>query len=74
MKLVTAIIQPDKPEAVHEALLKAGVFRITVNRCTGRGQAQEPELYRGQAVAPDRLPKVRVDVACNDEFVEKAVA
>ncbi|MDA1085509.1 MAG: P-II family nitrogen regulator [Verrucomicrobia bacterium] len=74
MKLVTAIIQPERLEAVREALLKAEVFRITVNRCTGRGQAQETELYRGQAVAPDLLPKVRLDIACNDEFVEKAVA
>lgn len=74
MKLVTAIIQTDKLEAVREALLQAEVYRITVNRCTGRGQAQETDLYRGQAVAPDLLPKVRVDIACNDDFVEKAVA
>ncbi len=73
MKLVTAIIQPDRVEQVREALLKAEIFRITVSRCTGRGQAQETDLYRGQEVAPDLLPKVRLDIACNDEFVEKAI-
>lgn len=73
MKLVTAIIQPDRVEQVREALLKAEIFRITVSRCTGRGQAQETDLYRGQEVAPDLLPKVRLDIACNDAFVEIAI-
>ena len=73
MKLVTAIIQPDRVENVREALLKAEIYRITVSRCTGRGQAQETDLYRGLEVAPDLIPKVRLDVACNDEFVELAI-
>ena len=74
MKLVTAVIQPDKLEKVREALLKAEIFRITVSRCTGRGQAQETDLYRGLEVAPDLIPKVRLDIACNDEFVEPAIS
>lgn len=73
MKLITAIVQPDRVEKVREALLKAEIFRITVSRCTGRGQAQETDLYRGQEVAPDLLPKVRIDIACNDKFVEVAI-
>ncbi len=46
MKLVTAIIQPDKLEEVREELIKAEIYRITVSRCTGRGRAEETDLYR----------------------------
>lgn len=76
MKLVTAIIQPDKLEAVRQSLIDAEISRLTVSRCTGHGQEMsgEGDLYRGQAVVPDLLAKVRLDVACNDEFVEVAVA
>lgn len=73
MKLVTAIIQPDRLEAVREALIRAEIQRITVSRCTGRGRAQDTDIYRGQEVAPDLLPKGRVDIACNDDFVSRAV-
>jgi len=74
MKMVTAIIQPDKLDQVREALIKAEIYRITVSRVTGRGRAEEVDLYRGAEVAPDLIPKVRLDVACNEEFVEPAIA
>ena len=74
MKLVTAIIQPDKLDEVREALVAAEITRITVSRCAGRGRAEEEELHRGQTIAPNLIPKVRVDIACNDAFVEIAVA
>jgi nitrogen regulatory protein P-II 1 len=70
MKLVTAIIQPDRLDAVREALVQAEITRITVSRCSGRGRAEGVALYRGQALAPELLPKVRLDIACNDEFVD----
>ncbi len=77
MKLITAVIQPDKLDEVREALLAADITRITVSRCTGHGRAQggvaTEELYRGQSVAPNLLPKVRLDIACNDAFVEITV-
>lgn len=77
MKLVTAIIQPDRLDQVREALIDAEITRITVSRCTGHGRAQRgvgaEELYRGQQVMPDLLAKVRLDIACNDEFVETTV-
>ena len=72
MKLVTAIIQPDKLDAVHQALMEAEVFRITVSRVTGHGRHLEEDLYRGSTVTPNLIPKVRLDIACNDEFVEVA--
>ena len=74
MKLVVAIIQPDMLNQVREALIKAEITRITVSRCTGRGKVSgDTFLYRGQQVAPALMPKVRLDVACNDEYVDTAV-
>lgn len=70
MKLITAIIQPDKIDAVYEALIKKDITRITVSRCTGHGQKLEEELYRGQEVGIDLSPKVRIEIACNDDFVD----
>lgn len=73
MKLITAIIQPDKLDAVREALLKAKITRITVYRVTGHGrQRGEETLYRGELVAPTLIPKIRIDIACNDEMVRPA--
>ncbi len=73
MKLVTAIIQPDKLDQVRESLIEAEIFRITVSRCTGRGRAEEADLYRGQEIVPALVSKIRLDIACNDEFVEVAI-
>jgi len=70
MKLITAIIQPDKLDEVREALIGAEITRITVSRVTGHGRQVEEELYRGQKFAPTLIPKVRLDIACNDEYVE----
>ena len=70
MKLITAIIQPDKLDEVREALISAEITRITVSRVTGHVRQVEEELYRGQKIAPTLIPKVRLDIACNDEFVE----
>lgn len=70
MKLITAIIQPDKLDEVRDALITNGITRITVTRVSGRGRQEEDEVYRGQAVALDLIPKVRFDIACNDECVQ----
>jgi nitrogen regulatory protein P-II 1 len=73
MKLIIAIIQPDKLDEVHQALIAAEIFRITVSRVTGHGQQEDPELYRGEEVAPSLIPKVRLEIAVNDAFVEPTV-
>ena len=70
MKIVTAIIQPDKLDEVREALIAAEITRITVSRVTGHGREAEKDLYRGAEVMPNLFPKVRLDIACNDEFVD----
>ena len=74
MKLVIAIIQPDCLDQVREALLAVDIPRITVMRCSGRARPDaSPELFRGQAVAPALEGRVRIEIACNDEFVDPAI-
>ncbi len=73
MKLIVAIIQPDKLDEVHQALMEAEIFRITVSRVTGHGQQLDPEIYRGEEVAPSLIPKVRLEIAVNDAFVTPTV-
>ncbi len=73
MKLITAVIQTDKLDQVREALIKAEITRITVSRVTGHGQQEDIDIYRGQEVAPNLIPKIRLDVAVNDAFVDITV-
>jgi nitrogen regulatory protein P-II 1 len=74
MKLIVAIIQPDKLDEVHQALIGAEIFRITVSRVTGHGRQEDPELYRGEEVVPSLIPKVRLEIAVNEAFVEPTIA
>lgn len=73
MKMITAIIQPDKLDAVREALIAAEITRITVSRVTGHGRQENIELYRGQRVTPNLIPKVRIEIAVNDAFVQPTI-
>ncbi|MCB4757150.1 MAG: P-II family nitrogen regulator [Elusimicrobia bacterium] len=70
MKLITAIIQTEKLDEVREALIAAEITRITVSRVSGHGRQEGESLYRGQKVIPNLIPKIRLDIACNDEFVD----
>lgn len=72
MKLITAIIQPDKLDAVREALIAAEISRITVSRVTGHGRQADEDIYRGQSFTPNLINKIRLEIACNDDFVERA--
>jgi nitrogen regulatory protein P-II 1 len=72
MKLITAIIQPDKLDAVREALIAAEITRITVSRVTGHGRQADEDIYRGQSFTPNLINKIRLEIACNDDFVERA--
>lgn len=70
MKLITAIIQEDRLDQVREALIEAEITRITVSRVSGHGQQMGEDLYRGKKVIPNLIPKVRLDIAVNDSFVD----
>lgn len=73
MKLITAIIQENKLDEVREALIDAEITRITVTRASGHGQQHGEEIYRGQKIVPNLLPKIKIDIAVNDAFVDITV-
>jgi len=74
MKLVIAIIQPHKLEAVKTELETVGVNLMTVTNVVGQGrQKGVTEIYRGAKEAGGLLNKIRLDIAVNDEFMEPAI-
>jgi nitrogen regulatory protein P-II 1 len=73
MKLITAIIRDTKLDQVREALIDAEITRITVSRVSGHGQQMGEEIYRGKRVVPNLVPKVRLEIAVNEEFVDITV-
>jgi len=74
MKLIIAIIQPSKLEAVKAALTEVEVFRLTVMDCQGFGrQKGQTEVYRGHEFAVNLLRKVQLQIAVNEDFVEPTI-
>jgi nitrogen regulatory protein P-II 2 len=74
MKLVTAIIKPFKLDDVREALSEIGVQGVTVTEVKGFGrQKGHTELYRGAEYVVDFLPKVKLEVAINDDLAERVI-
>lgn len=74
MKLVSAVIKPFKLDDVREALSGAGVQGITVTEVKGFGrQKGHTELYRGAEYVVDFLPKVKIEVAVDDDQLDRVV-
>ena len=73
MKMIVAVIKPEKLDAVRQALIDADISRVTVSRVTGHGRQENIDLYRGQEVTPDLITKVRLEIAVNDDFVDPAI-
>ena len=74
MKKIEAIIKPFKLDDVKEALVEADISRITVSEVKGHGRQQgHTELYRGNEYVVEYLPKIKIEIVVNDEFVEKAI-
>ncbi|MCP5367762.1 MAG: P-II family nitrogen regulator [Hyphomicrobiales bacterium] len=74
MKLITAIVKPFKLDDVREALSVVGVQGMTVSEVKGFGrQKGQAEIYRGAEYTVNFVPKVKVEVAANDEMVEAIV-
>lgn len=75
MKLVIAIIQPHKLDAVKKELEAVEVNLMTVTNVLGQGrQKGHTEIYRGAKEAGGLINKVRLDIAINDDFVEPTIA
>jgi len=74
MKLVVAIIRPDKVGEVLEALFRAEVTGLTISRVQGHGGERETvQNYRGTTVKMELTEKVRLDIGVSDHFVERTV-
>lgn len=74
MKLVTAIIKPFKLDDVREALSEVGIQGITVTEVKGFGrQKGHTELYRGAEYVVDFLPKIKLEIAIDDENVDTTI-
>ncbi|MDA3821534.1 MAG: P-II family nitrogen regulator [Bacteroidales bacterium] len=73
MKLIHAIIREAQLDEVREALIAAEITRITVSKVSGHGQQHHEEFHRGQKVIPTLIPKIKIEIAVNDEFVDLTV-
>ena len=73
MKLILAIIRESKLDEVRESLIENEITRITVVRVSGHGQQIDEDIYRGKRVVPNLIPKVKIEIAVNDAFVDITV-
>ena len=74
MKLIIAYIQPHKLEDVKKALYEAQVHKMSVTNALGCGeQLGYEESYRGIKFEVTLLKKVRLEIAVNEDFVQKTI-
>jgi len=74
MKIITAIIKPFKLDDVRQSLGEIGVQGLTVSEVKGFGrQKGHTELYRGAEYVVDFLPKVKLEIAVDDDLVDQAI-
>ncbi len=74
MKLIMAIIQPHRLDAVREALSELGVHGMTVSEVRGFGrQRGHTEIYRGAEYAIHYVPKVKLEIVVDDAMVERTM-
>jgi len=72
MKLVIAYIQPDRLHHVKKALTDVGVARMSVSNSLGCGQQRGfTETYRGTEFEVQLLKKTRLEIAVNDDYLER---
>ena len=73
MRLIIAIVREEKIDEVRQALIDAEITRITVSRVSGHGRSMDAEIYRGNKVMPNLVPKMKIEIAVNDAFVKITV-
>ena len=74
MKLITAYIQPHKLKDVKKALYKNEVYKISVTNALGCGEQKGyHESYRGVQFEVNLLKKVRLEIAVNEDYVERTI-
>ncbi len=74
MKKIEAFIQPEQFEAVKKELFAAQVFKMSVTHVRGCGQQMGyTESFRGQVVDVNLLPKIKLEIAVNEDFVQPTI-
>jgi nitrogen regulatory protein P-II 1 len=74
VKLIVAVVRPEKLPEVLEALFKAEVRGLTLSRAQGHGgETEQVETYRGSTVKMELVDKVRLDIGVSDPYVEITV-
>ncbi|MFY0678243.1 MAG: P-II family nitrogen regulator [Neptuniibacter sp.] len=74
MKLITAVIKPFKLDDVRESLSEIGIQGVTVTEVKGFGrQKGHTELYRGAEYVVDFLPKIKMEIAVDEEMVDQVI-
>ncbi len=74
MKLVVAIVRPEKGNDVLEALFRSDVQGLTISRVQGHGgETEKVESYRGTTVKVELQEKLRFEIGVSDHFVEPTV-
>jgi nitrogen regulatory protein P-II 2 len=74
MKIVMAVIKPFKLDEVRDSLTKIGVQGLTVTEVKGYGrQKGHTEIYRGAEYAVSFLPKIKLEIACTSDQVDKVI-
>ena len=75
MKLIVAYIKPEKLNSVKQALFEKEIFKMSVTNALGCGEEHGyHEMYRGVDIEVNLLKKVRIEIAVNEEFMEKAIS
>lgn len=74
MKMVTAIIKPFRLDDVQDALSDIGITGMTITEVKGYGrQKGHTEIYRGAEYIVDFIPKIKLEVAVEDDLVDKVL-
>ena len=74
MKLIIAYIQPERLNSVKQALYEREVYKMSVTNALGCGEQKGyHENYRGSDIEVNLLKKVRIEIAVNEEFVERTI-
>ena len=75
MKLITAVVKPQRVHAIKDALHEAGISGITVTQVDGFGlQKGHTEVYRGASVTVDFVAKAKLEILAKDDEVERITA
>ncbi|PKL60711.1 MAG: transcriptional regulator [Methanomicrobiales archaeon HGW-Methanomicrobiales-4] len=74
MKLIKAIIKPERLDAVKASLEEAGIFGMTISEVQGRGEQKGISLqYRGGTILVDLIPKVEIELVVSDKISDSVI-